>query len=551
MKSSVYAYIRTTLIKTSIRTTGECSCNLVWLFFSISVPASEEQTQLVKINHKEEKWGLNYKRDPLKFSIPDNINPLKEFESELMLDNIYLSMLLRRHCQDGAFKNFEYLLRTRILEKKEGANVQQILTSRDKNGYTLLHCAAVGGSLNIFKAIINAGDEIKVHETTYDGLTVLHIACKNKNLSLCRFLMFENDFKKLLLHKKSNKGWNAAHYAAAVGSIEILNLLKDHGLDITVATENKLNILDIACLHNQADLCKCLINRDGLCLSLDKADENGWTIVHIAAMVGNKDIFDCLIEKNVNIEVKTKQQKTVLHISSEYGNYDVCMKILKDYSTIVYDKDEEDWNALHYAAKGGNLKLYKKVENFFKKRTHLCEITRDERTVLHIACINKSIEICKYICNEKSYEGIINSKGEFKDWTAAHYVAVEIKQDGTEEKLIRMLVKSGIDLKAVTTDGLTVLGVACEHRNRNLIKFLLKNHNELLGVGKPYLKNAAKASNDENIEFQVKEALKNYKGKQIDIIAKKNLDVTERMPFHQQLNKSMRKLAEALETCAL
>lgn len=197
------------------------------------------------------------------------------------------------------------------------------------------------------------------------------------------------------------------------------------------------------------------------------------------------------------------------------------------------------------------MKLYKKVENFFKKRTHLCEITRDERTVLHIACINKSIEICKYICNEKSYEGIINSKGEFKDWTAAHYVAVEIKQDGTEEKLIRMLVKSGIDLKAVTTDGLTVLGVACEHRNRNLIKFLLKNHNELLGVGKPYLKNAAKASNDENIEFQVKEALKNYKGKQIDIIAKKNLDVTERMPFHQQLNKSMRKLAEALETCAL
>lgn len=53
-------------------------------------------------------------------------------------------------------------------------------------------------------------------------------------------------------------------------------------------------------------MCKCLINWDGLCLLLDKVDENGWIIVYIVVMVGNKDIFDCLIEKNVNIEVKIK-----------------------------------------------------------------------------------------------------------------------------------------------------------------------------------------------------------------------------------------------------
>lgn len=150
------------------------------------------------------------------------------------------------------------------------------------------------------------------------------------------------------------------------------------------------------------------------------------------------------------------------------------------------------------------------MEKFFKRRTRLCELTRDERTVLHIVCINKSTEICQYICDEKSYERIIYSKGEFKDWTAAHYVAVEIKEDEKEEELIRILVKRKIDLKAVSTDELTVLGVACEHRNRNLINYLLKNHSELLGVGTPDLKKAAKASNDENIERQINEALENY-----------------------------------------
>lgn len=78
-------------------------------------------------------------------------------------------------------------------------------------------------------------------------------------------------------------------------------------------------------------------------------------------------------------------------------------------------------------------------------------------------------------------------------------------------------MKSKIDLKAVSKDKLTVLGVACEHRNKNLINYLLKNHSELLGVGIPYLKNAAKASNDESIELQINEALDNYKGEKVDI----------------------------------
>lgn len=182
---------------------------------------------------------------------------------------------------------------------------------------------------------------------------------------------------------------------------------------------------------------------------------------------------------------------------------------------MVYDKDDEDWNTLHYAAKGGNLVVFKKIETFFNER--LCETTRDERTVLHIACINNRVEICQYICNQKQYKNIINSRGEFRDWTAAHYVAVEERHDGTEKSLIRILVNGGIDLCATTVDGLTVLGVACEHRNRNLINFLLNEYYELLGVGKKYLETAAKASNDKYIEARIKEALQNYHGKTVNV----------------------------------
>lgn len=49
------------------------------------------------------------------------------------------------------------------------------MTSRDKDGHTLLHCAAEGGSRDIFNAIINASkslkitDLINVEDTTFSG----------------------------------------------------------------------------------------------------------------------------------------------------------------------------------------------------------------------------------------------------------------------------------------------------------------------------------------------------------------------------------------------
>eukprot|EP00105_Crassostrea_gigas_P018391 XP_011436502.1 PREDICTED: alpha-latroinsectotoxin-Lt1a [Crassostrea gigas] len=475
----------------------------------------EEQTELISTKSEAtEKSDNTFEKDLKKLTNTGYSNVLEEVESELVLDSIPLLLQLRRHCRNGSFKDFEYLLKT-SLEKPVDIR-KRILTLHDKDGYNLLHCAAEGGSIDIFKALVSATNQIKVDDTTYDGRTVLHIACKHNNISLCKFLLLEKNYRTLLLNKKSNAGWYAGHYAAVGGSIEILNLLEKNGQYIKKETLAGLNVLDIACLHKHKEFFKVLINRDDLNLSLDKSDAYGWTIAHFAAMVDNDDVFDLLINKKVQLR-KTYRQKTVLHVCCEYGNYKICKRILNHFKETVFDEDDEDWNALHYAAKSGNVKVYKEVEKLFKESKRLCKTTCDKKTVLHIACIYNSTDICHYICNEIAYHGIINSKAEFKGWTAAHFVAVKLKEDGAEENLIRILVNGGIDVKAVTTDGYTVLGVACEHQNRKLVNYLLKNHNELLSVQTPNLKNAAKASNDKDIESQINEALENCEGNLFDI----------------------------------
>lgn len=129
------------------------------------------------------------------------------------------------------------MLKRRIFDKKD-EYLHKILTSHDKDGYALLHCAAEGGSIDIFKALIDATDEIQIDDTTHDGRTVLHIACKNNHISLCRFLLFDKNYRKCLLNELSHTNWSAAHFTAAGGCIDILNLLEDNGLVITNETTN-------------------------------------------------------------------------------------------------------------------------------------------------------------------------------------------------------------------------------------------------------------------------------------------------------------------------
>lgn len=168
----------------------------------------------------------------------------------------------------------------------------------------------------------------------------------------------------------------------------------------------------------------------------------------------------------------------------------------------LYDVDDEEWNALHYAAKGGNIELFKEMEITLWESKFAT--TDNGKTVLHIACINNQVNICS---PDSQYHKIINKTKKLKKWTAAHYVAVEIKEDGSEEKLIKLLHKGGLDLTYTTVDGYTVLGIACEHRNITLIGYLIKRHPYLLNIEQTKLKEEAEATNDEEVISRKKDAI--------------------------------------------
>ena len=378
----------------------------------------------------------------------------------------------------------------------------RIIESRDHNGWSLLHYTAKGGSKDILKTLLEHFDESKIDDTDNFGRTLLHIACKNGQYDLCTYILSNDNYRKRLLTKTSHNGWNAAHFTAVSGNIELFDLLNRKGeIDMQSETKNGLTILHIACIHRNTFFCKTLVNMNKeLNLQFGKADIRGWNIAHYAAKAGDIDLFNFLINEEFTSQ-KTCYGKTVLHICCENGHYELCKLILKEstfLSKVLHDTEKEGWNALHSAAKGGNLEVFKMIEECLKSADPL-EIlykeTHFKETVLHICCIHKNVDICKYICNKLKSKSHKLNKPSTNRWTAVHYVAVEIKQDGTEEELIRILIKAGVDLTSQSEQGKTVLTVAFEHRNDNLIKYLLKHHRELVTINTSKLREAVAQSN--------------------------------------------------------
>lgn len=323
---------------------------------------------------------------------------LQELECGQPFEDMHLLLLLRRYCRQGAFENFDYLLKSKFFSR-EDHTLSKILADYDKNGLTLLHYAAEVGSTDIFKTLIKTCPQIPLYDAA-QSITVLHVACQNKRYDMCAFLLSDDKYKHLLPNKSSH-GCSAAHFTAVGGSIQILKLLESKKLDITTVTNNGLNFIDIACIFNHTAMCTDLIKRSQqkqLSISLDKYDARGWTIAHFAAMVGNKDILKLLIGHEV-MQSKTHNKNTILHICCEYGHdAALCYEILEMHNILLHDVNAFGWNALHFAAKGGNLNVFKGIEKALDQNTtldNLCKETDDGETVLHICCIHKSVNICK------------------------------------------------------------------------------------------------------------------------------------------------------------
>lgn len=403
-------------------------------------------------------------------------------------------ILLKRQCLHQAFREFKYLVDTRVKDKKE-----YIFKQRDENGCILLHYAAQGGSIVILEYIIDKAPPDIIQYTCIRGQNALHFAMKDNKTDM--FMHLINKYKNKF---ESIGAFAPVHWVAWQTKVWLLDVLEKE-FDIFIKTRNGMNILDIACMtkiSTESDkFCEDVLTKYNDPNKIDpmKTDLSGWNIAHYASMSGRLLLLK-LIEKEQTlrslITKETKWNKTCLHIACEYANVSTVKFLVTKFPTLLNCKDYLSWNALHYAAKGGSLEI---LEYLIENELEIGCLTKDQKTILHVACIHKNLDISRYAAEHLSSE-LLNTQTNTSGLLASHYLAVETKENGNESKILEILCSSDMNLKATCRNGLNLLEWAIDHLNIDLIRAVVSvNFREKCGVDTESLEKAMNRKQDRTI----------------------------------------------------
>lgn len=375
---------------------------------------------------------------------------------------------MEQACLDGNIEHFNF-----HLEKEIGPR-HHLLMKSDKNGWSVLHLAAKGGNLTIFCKLVSVN--LKICEKTHSQMTVLHIASKFGHYDICDFILKNNDFKKYVC-EKSSEGKNACHYAAESGSVRLLRLLVDNGINAKEVTEKELNIFHIACIYNRLEMGKFIFDNFNDLVAVKSNDD--WTAALYAAKNGNTEFLKFLFENEVGLDHKSESDRNALHIACDNGHLESCIFLTDNCPLLLSAPDEKGRYPVHFAARSGNMELLKYLETTCK--TELTKETSTGMNILHMACLHDHIEMCEYILDR--YPNL-NVKRTENGWTTAHYVAGRGNNKGNEIEIFEMLTndENRVEIKHLSKHGNSVLTLAIKYNVFEFAEYLFKNHRDMLNI---------------------------------------------------------------------
>lgn len=81
--------------------------------------------------------------------------------------------------------------------------------------------------------------------------------------------------------------------------------------------------------------------------------------MHYAADEGNIKIVDILIKTNADVNIKTNNKKTPLHLAVNRGYFDISKLLVENGGCTINSTDDEKNNPIHICATIGHLELLK------------------------------------------------------------------------------------------------------------------------------------------------------------------------------------------------
>lgn len=279
-----------------------------------------------------------------------------------------------------------------------------------------------------------------------------------------QFEILRSQYSKEMLEKLNSRGFNSLHLSAQCGNLKIFKEILEYNVDIETVTVDGRNSLHIAAFYGSPSVCKYILeNREDL---FDVTDRYNMNPAHWAALAGQDSILELLSENGCNLSVRTQKYEENIVLFACIGESYNVLKLVgsnEHISSLLSETNSEGWNSIQYAAKSGNLKVFKYLCD--KGVTMLNRSRQTGKNCLHTACEKGNIEICRYILKERKDKTLITQTDKHEQHVG-HFAA---KGGNTDILTLLMehfsvIASPHTDVfKNPTTDNINILHIACRH----------------------------------------------------------------------------------------
>ncbi|XP_061675172.1 inversin isoform X2 [Syngnathoides biaculeatus] len=308
-----------------------------------------------------------------------------------------------------------------VLTSYEGCNV----TAYDNLFRTPLHWAALLGHARIVHLLLERNTSGTIPSDS-QGATPLHYGAQSNNAETVGVFLSHPSVKD----EPDLEGRTAFMWAAGKGSDDVIRTmlaLTPH-IDITMADKYGGTALHAASLSGHVSTVKLLLEKGALVDSLDVmkhtplfracemghrdviltlikgtvgsarvdlVDVDGHTALHWAALGGNAEVCQILMENGISPNVQDQAGRTPLQCAA-YGGYITCMAVLMEKQADPNIQDKEGRTALHWSCNNGYLDAVKLLLGYSAFPNHM-EHTEERYTPLDYALLGGHSEVTQFM----------------------------------------------------------------------------------------------------------------------------------------------------------
>jgi ankyrin repeat protein len=365
----------------------------------------------------------------------------------------------------GKLKNVELLL-------EKGADT----TIKDKNGNTPLHRVAnvnmkflekdnkniKQDMIDIAKALVAKGASAECPNK--EGYTAFHRAAKADNVDMIRLFL-----KKGMQDHIGGKGETALHLAVSSGHQETVAYLVEQGADPCIKDEEGRTPLYRALVANQPGIINIFILNN----SLNKKDEEGNTVFHLAAEKGDINIMALLvgIAGKLQLNYRNNNRETPLHLAAAFGHVEAVRSLIKDEANLINAKDVNGYTPLWRAVLAGHYEVARALnpnqqDECGNTLLHGAAMCNGENIVDFLIKVGADINIknteghtpleCALLANHHQIVSKLNLNQQDEDGNTPLHLAVRAGKGGR----VDCLMKARADINIKNKEGQTPLDCA-------------------------------------------------------------------------------------------